>query len=101
MAFSPPLWVLWPLQTLHAFTFAAAYLAGLELIRKQAPKGYETLAQTLSAAYSSGFMTGLGTLASGVIYDAMGGRGYGVMAALCLIGLGTALYLWRQSRLSA
>lgn len=28
MAFAPPLWLLWPLQALHALTFAATFLAG-------------------------------------------------------------------------
>jgi len=32
MAFAPPLWALWPLQTLHALSFAATYLAGVQIV---------------------------------------------------------------------
>lgn len=34
-AFSPPLWVLFPLQPLHALTFAASFLASLRLIDRK------------------------------------------------------------------
>lgn len=99
MAFAPPLWVLWPLQVLHLFSFAAVYLAGLELIHRLAPKGYEGLAQTVNAAYANGVMMGIGTLASGAVFSAFGSGGYGLMAGLAGIGLLSAgwLYARRES----
>ncbi|MBW8883084.1 MAG: MFS transporter, partial [Asticcacaulis sp.] len=98
MAFAPPLWLLIPLQVLHIFSFAAVYFAGLELVYRLAPKGYEGLAQTTNAAYSNGVMMGLGTLASGAAYQAWGAGGYGVMAAVAGLGLACAgwLYLNRE-----
>lgn len=96
MAFSPPLWMLWPLQMLHALSFAACYLAGLELTRKFAPSGYENLAQTISAAYVMGVMMGLATLAAGPVYDVLGAGGYGVMAFMAAAGFAVALWLYRK-----
>jgi MFS transporter, PPP family, 3-phenylpropionic acid transporter len=97
MMASPPLWALWPLQCLHAFTFASSYLAGLELIQKSVPKGYESLGQVLNAAFGNGLTTGLGMLASGVLYEMFGAKGYGLMAVMCVIGATIAFSLYRQS----
>ncbi|ESQ75604.1 MFS transporter [Asticcacaulis sp. AC402] len=103
MAFGPPLWLLWPLQLLHLFSFAAVYMAGLELIYRLAPKGYEGLAQTVNAAYANGVMMGIGTLASGAVFAAFGVGGYGLMAGLAGVGLFSAtwLYLKRERFLAA
>lgn len=94
MALLPPVWMLWPLQMLHAASFAACYLAGLELTRRFAPAGYESLAQSVSAAYVVGVMMGLATLASGPIYDVLGPRGYGVMAGFAAAGLCVSVWLY-------
>jgi MFS transporter, PPP family, 3-phenylpropionic acid transporter len=98
MAFGPPLWLLWPLQLLHIFSFAAVYFAGLELIYRLAPKGYEGLAQTVNAAYANGVMMGIGTMLSGAVFAAFGVGGYGLMASLAGVGLLSAgwLYLNRE-----
>ncbi|MFT4073968.1 MAG: MFS transporter [Asticcacaulis sp.] len=96
MAFSPPLWALYPLQCLHAMSFAATYLAGLELVQRLTPKGYESLGQTINAAYANGVMMGMGTIASGAIYTVFAAKGYGVMAGVAVLGLGSALWLYSQ-----
>ncbi|CAL4866771.1 putative 3-phenylpropionic acid transporter [Asticcacaulis sp. MM231] len=103
MAFSPPLWLLYPLQCLHAFSFAVTYLAGLELVHRLTPKGYQSLGQTVNAAYANGVMMGVGTLASGGIYTLLAGRGYGVMAVAALVGLlcGLRLYSQRERLMAA
>lgn len=98
MMLSPPLWLLYPLQLFHALTFAAAYLAGLELVHRLSPKGYEGLAQTLNAAYANGVMMGIGTLASGAVYELFGARGYGLMAVVAGIGLMSAIWLYSQRK---
>lgn len=95
MAFAPPLWALWPLQALHALSFAASFMAGLSLLDRLAPKESATAAQTLSSALSSGLLVGLGTVASGPLYDAYGAGGYLAMAAMAGMGLYGA---WRLSR---
>jgi len=88
-----PLWLLFPLQLLHGLSFAAAYIAGLELVYCVTPGGYEGLAQTVNSAYTVGVMTGLVTLASGSLFDFAGARSYGAMALLALVGLGCAVWL--------
>ncbi len=96
MAGSPPLWALYSLQCLHALSFAATYLAGLELVQRLSPKGFESLGQTVNAAYANGVMMGMGTLASGVIYTAFAVKGYGVMAAIAGLGLLSAVWMYNQ-----
>lgn len=99
MAFSPPLWALWPLQTLHALSFAATYLAGVQIVERLSPPDSHTAAQTLSSVVSAGVLIGLATAASGPLYDAFGLKGYLAMAALAATGGLAGLVL--QSRLKA
>ena len=96
MAFAPPLWLLWPLQTLHALTFAATYLAGVQIVERLCPPDSHTAAQTLSSALSAGVLIGLATLASGPLYDVFGSRAYLSMAGLALVGGVTGLLLARR-----
>ncbi len=98
MAFTPPLWLLWPLQLLHAFSFAAVYLAGLELVHRLSPKGYEGLAQTINSAYVNGVLMGVATLLAGVVYGWIGPAGYGVMTLVALAGLASAIWLYTQRK---
>lgn len=95
--FEPPLWALFPLQGLHALTFAASFLASLRLIEKLAPPEAASPAQAFNSALSSGFTLGIATLASGPLFDAFGAGGYGAMAAMALLGLGGAVLLWRRA----
>lgn len=87
LALAPPLWLLWPLQALHALSFAAVFLAGLEIVERLSPPGAQTAAQSLSSALSAGVLIGLATLVSGPLYDAHGAMGYLAMAALAGLGL--------------
>ncbi len=100
-AFSPPLWLLFPLQGLHALSFAAVFMGSLQLIERTAPARSASAAQTISSAFSGGLVIGLATLASGPLYDAVGARGYLAMAALALGGLAFAWRLARTARRAA
>ena len=86
-AFSPPVWALFPLQTLHALSFAAVFMGSLQLIERKAPPHSASAAQTISSAVSGGLIIGLATLASGQLFDAAGARGYLGMSLLALMGL--------------
>jgi PPP family 3-phenylpropionic acid transporter len=97
-AFSPPLWLLFPLQALHTFTFAATFLAGLMLIERLSPRESASTAQAVSSAMSGGLLIGLATLASGALFDLGGAKGYLAMAALAALGLIGAVRLNRLSR---
>lgn len=96
MAFAPPLWLLWPLQALHALTFAATFLAGVQIVERLSPPDSHTAAQTLSSVLSAGVLIGLATAASGPLYDRFGAGGYAAMAAMALAGLVAALPLRRR-----
>lgn len=96
MAFAPPLWLLWPLQALHALTFAATFLAGIQIVERLAPHDSQTAGQMLSSVLSAGVLIGLATAASGPLYDHFGAGGYWAMAAMAAAGLLAALPLRRQ-----
>ena len=99
MAFAPPLWLLWPLQALHALSFAATYLAGVEIVQTLSPPGSHTAAQTLSSVLSAGVLIGLATALAGPLYDAFGAGGYLAMTGLALTG--AVASLWVRRSLSA
>ena len=80
------LW-LWPVQALHALTFAAVYLGSVEIVDALSPRQDHTSAQTLASMLSSGLMTGLATALSGPVYDHWGGGGYLPMAVLAALGV--------------
>lgn len=86
MAFEPSLSVLWGLQALHALTFAATYLAGVQIVEALSPARDHTAAQTLSSVLSAGVLIGLGTAVAGALYDWTGSGGYWAMAGLALAG---------------
>ena len=95
MAFEPPLWLIWPLQLLHALTFAASFLAGLQMVDRLSPPQSVSVAQTLSSALSSGVLLGLAMALSGPLFDAYGAAGYAAMAVLALLGTACAVPLRR------
>ena len=96
MALAPPLWLLWPLQALHALTFAATFLAGVQLVERLSPPDTHTAAQMLSSVLSAGVLIGLATAVSGPLYDRFGAGGYWAMAALAGAGLLAAIPLRGQ-----
>jgi PPP family 3-phenylpropionic acid transporter len=101
MAFAPPLWLLWPLQGLHALSFAAVFLAALQIIEKLAPAGQATAAQMLYSSLSAGLLIGLATVVSGPLYDAYGVAGYLAMTGLAAAGLILALTIRKSVAIRA
>jgi len=93
LGFAPTGLVLWPLQALHALSFAAAHVGAMRLLFRQAPESGAAMAQNIYAALSSGLLMGGATLLSGVLYDEIGAGGYWVMAGLALAGGALALLL--------
>ncbi len=93
LALSPPLWLLLPLQALHALSFTATFLGTLQLIERLAPPTSASGAQTLNSALSGGVLIGLTTVASGRLFDAVGARGYLAMSLVAALGLAGALCL--------
>jgi PPP family 3-phenylpropionic acid transporter len=99
LAFSPPLWALVPLQALHALTFTAVFLASIQLAARLSGPQTASAAQLINAALQGGILSGLATLASGPLFDAVGARGYLAMSVMALAGLAGALGLYRIRRL--
>lgn len=93
MGFAPVGMALWPLQALHAVSFAATHVGAMRLIYREAPPGAAAMAQTLYAATSSGLLMGAATFLSGWLYDVSGARGYWAMAAIAAAGGAVALLL--------
>ena len=86
MGFDPPLALLIPLQALHALTYGAAHLGAILFITRAVPaKGMGT-AQAFYAVIAAGLILGLVGLASGALYESLGGKVYFLAAAVSLIG---------------
>jgi PPP family 3-phenylpropionic acid transporter len=99
LALSPPLWLVFPIQALHTFTYAATFMASLQLVERLSTPANASAAQTLNSALSGGFLMGGATIASGWLFDAAGAHGYLVMAAMSICGMIGALRLYRVKRL--
>lgn len=98
MGLALPPAILYPLQVLHALSFTAVYVAGLELVLMIAPRGSERLGQMISSAYAGGALIGLATLLSAPIFSAWAERGYWAMALLSLIGGLGAIWLYGRRK---
>ena len=99
MAFSPPLWLLFPLQALHALSYAAIFFASLQLAERLSSPRNASAAQTISSALSGGVLMGLATLASGPLFDRFGAHGYLLMSAMAATGVVAALRLYGVRKL--
>lgn len=86
-------------QVLHAATFAAAHLAAMHFIARNAPPGLSSTTQGLYAALS-GTVMGLAMLASGQLYARFGGNAFVPMAAMCAASacVSVGLMIWMRRR---
>jgi PPP family 3-phenylpropionic acid transporter len=98
MAFDPPLWATALAQCLHALSFGAAHLAAIYFLAQAVPEDRSATAQGLYAAVVAGLVLGLATIASGPLYQRLGGEAYATMALLALIGVASTLLLMRRWR---
>jgi PPP family 3-phenylpropionic acid transporter len=99
LAFSPPLWLVFPLQALHALSYAATFLASLQLVEMLSTPRTASAAQAVNSALSGGVLAGIATIASGWMFDHWGAQGYLLMAAMCAAGLIGAVRLYGMRRL--
>lgn len=95
MSFDPPLWALFGLQILHAFTFGAAHIAAIHFMSKAVPEQLAGTAQALYACVGMGLAMAIATLISGVLYQNYAGGAFLGMSALALLGFIAALVLAR------
>src|SRR4030095_10232299 len=54
VAFSPPLWLVFPLQTLHVLSYAATFLASLQLVERLSTPSTASAAPRITPAPLSG-----------------------------------------------
>ena len=99
LAFSPPLWALFPLQALHALSYAATFLASIQLVQSLSTPRNASAGQAINSALSGGVLSGLATMASGWLFDHYQAHGYLLMAAMALAGTIGALRLFGMARL--
>jgi MFS transporter, PPP family, 3-phenylpropionic acid transporter len=96
-AFDPALWLLMPLQVLHALTFALTHFGTLHFLMQNVPGHLRNSAQGLYAACSAGLFMMLATAAAGPLFGAFAGRAYLAMAAMSLVAGGLAFIVMRIS----
>ncbi|WP_374468733.1 MFS transporter [Phenylobacterium sp.] len=99
LAFAPPLWVVAPLQALHALSYAATFVASIQLAQTLSTPRTASAGQAINSALSAGLLSGLATMASGWLFDHHGAAGYLLMAAMALAGTIGALRLFGMKRL--
>lgn len=99
LAFAPPLWLVFPLQALHVLSYAATFLASLQLVERLSTPRNASAAQAINSALSGGVLMGVATMASGPLFDRFGAQGYLLMSAMCIAGLIGALRLYGVRRL--
>ncbi len=93
MGFDPPAWLLFPVQALHAASFALTHLGTMHFIQDTVPAGLRNTAQGIHAAVSGGIVMSSVVWLSGPLYDAYGGAAYFFMAGLSAAALALALRL--------
>ena len=99
MAFLPPEILLWPLQVLHAGTFAAVFLGAMRLVNQMMGDEKTATAQMIYMALASAPAQAFTTFISGYLYDALvptgdAALGYLSMTAVSVVGLVLATMLW-------
>ena len=99
MAFLPPEWLLWPLQVLHAGTFAMTFLGAMRLVNQMMGDEKTATAQMIYMALASAPAQAFTTFISGWLYDWLvpDGRaalGYLAMTAVSAVGLVLSVMLW-------
>ena len=87
---------MWPLQALHALTFAAGHLGAMAFIARAVPPRYGAAAQGAAGAMAVGLALALGMAVSAAVYPHLGGRTYAIGAAFSALGLGFTLWLARR-----
>ena len=103
MMADPTGWLLWPLQGLHALTFAIGHLGAVGFIAQAVPARFGAAAQGATGAMAVGLVMALAMVAAAAVYPALGGRTYFIGAALAALGLALCFWLarrWREEELA-
>jgi PPP family 3-phenylpropionic acid transporter len=92
-----PTWFwLWPIQSLHALTFAAGHLGAIAFISRAIPDRYAAAAQGATGAMAVGGLMALFTVLAAAVYPTLGGASYAIGVASSALGLLLCLDLARR-----
>jgi PPP family 3-phenylpropionic acid transporter len=89
----PPLAVLFAVQGLHAASFGLTHLGTMHFIRERVPENMRNTVQGLFSVLSSGVLLSSTMWASGLLYSALGGAAYFVMAGYAALAFVLAVTL--------
>lgn len=98
MMADPTGWALWPLQALHAGTFALAHLGAMAFIARAVPPRFGAAAQGAMGAMAVGIGLALGMAAAALVYPALGGLTYAIGLLFSALGLALCTCLGRAWR---
>ncbi|QYE35444.1 MULTISPECIES: MFS transporter [Sphingosinicellaceae] len=93
LAMLPPLWILIPLQLLHALSFAATFLGGMRFIQTLFGDDRTPTAQMIYMGLANAPTYAAAVLLSGPLYDRIGAPGYLAMTGVAGLGLVLAIML--------
>ena len=93
LAALPPLWLLIPLQLLHALSFAATFLGGMRFIQTLYDDDRQPTAQMIYMGLANAPSYAAAVLISGPLYDRVGAPGYLAMTGVAAVGLVLAVML--------
>ncbi len=89
----PPLWLLIPLQLLHALSFAATFLGGMRFIQAMFGDDRTPTAQMIYMGLANAPTYAAAVIVSGPLYDRIGAPGYFAMTGVAALGLVLAVML--------
>lgn len=95
MSLQPPLYLIVPLQMLHALTFGATHLSAMRFVMQNVAPGLAATAQSLYAGVSLGIIVSLAVAASGPLYAHFGAGAFVASALIGLASVASALWLAR------
>ncbi len=98
LAALPPVWLLVPLQLMHALSFAATFLGGMRFIQTIHGDDRAPTAQMIYMGLANAPTYAAAVLISGPLYDRVGAAGYLAMTAIAAAGLVLAVMLWARGR---
>jgi len=93
LAALPPVWLLVPLQLLHALSFAATFLGGMRFIQTIHGDDRAPTAQMIYMGLANAPTYAAAVLISGPLYDRVGAAGYLAMTGVAALGLVLAVML--------
>ena len=91
--FEPPLAAMFAIQALHAASFGFTHLGTMHFIRERVPENMRNSAQGVYSMLASGVLMSSTMWASGLLYGALGGGAYFVMAGYAAVAFGFAVLL--------